>query len=748
MRVSDIYNIADIIDINDRERLFRAIKESNKMNTAISDMTFGMLFASTYLCVLYRKINKEKKIVVYGAGKIANSIMPGLLKLIRVDEIWDMYSKIDHLYGINVKKPSDILKDTVVIVAIDNQEALKSAYEYINNRACKNVYHYSELINEDIGYETIISITPYLSEEAIQVFEALITRFKIIDNEYPPVILSVVPCELDASTEKISKKEIKAKLSDTLQKKLYLDESGEKRLRDCIQYLCSSIDKDKNNLFENIEVFLRKLLYGSVKTRYRFIRMKDDFPYDHVAVIETLVELLNVICKGNNGSALEIIRGIKRLNQNSIYVLAAEVYFCCWNKDYSGALNVARVLLHKGPDDFVANEAFYYAASECKKNDVPVDEPICELNLNDYFCWCGINYAWCGGYDYERDDAAFSPCFRPSCIAAPRGDFFTGNEWIEFRKSLVDGTFKYCQKSQCPNLVGGWLPRKDKIEDKTIIRILEGDISSRPSLDEIHLSYDSHCNLKCPSCRTEFCTNTKEQNEKHDEFYLKYLQPYVNNAKHLCLQGCGEAMLSPHSRMILKSLSDEKYDDLKVELRTNVTSITPQNWESIGYGRKRIRHIAASIDAATKKTFEKLRYPANWEIVLDNLHFIQSLRKEGEIDLFEFHVVIQKENLRELVDIIKLASGLNVDVVTFSRLVNWMGKSEEEYLDINPFWIESEIHSELKTVMKELVELRDKIENGVCEQLPDKRKMYINIHFIADPNDSYDPIRYGRLKIR
>ena len=125
------------------------------------------------------------------------------------------------------------------------------------------------------------------------------------------------------------------------------------------------------------------------------------------------------------------------------------------------------------------------------------------------FCWSGINYAWCGGVDIDGSPV-FGPCFRAvECAARPAGEFWKSREWELFRESLLDGTFRYCQKNQCSNIIGDWLPRKERVPDIKI-----GDLPV-----ELHLSYDSYCNLCCPSCRTAFVHNSDEETRKLDCFY-------------------------------------------------------------------------------------------------------------------------------------------------------------------------------------------------------------------------------------
>ena len=114
--------------------------------------------------------------------------------------------------------------------------------------------------------------------------------------------------------------------------------------------------------------------------------------------------------------------------------------------------------------------------------------------------------------------------------------------------------------------------------------------------------------------------------------------------------------------------------------------------------------------------------------------------------MFEFHVVIQKENIGQLCDIAKMAIRYDADAVTYSRLINWREMPEEEYREVNPFWYDHPLHGKLMQELKSLEELRNETEAGRCGLA--RKKIYINIHFSPDPNSSYDVIRTGKLKIR
>ena len=573
-------------------------------------------------------------------------------------------------------------------------------------------------------------------------------QYVVIESPLFPVLFSAI--NKDLANEKIQVQSGTfgcEDLKSRLERRIKIDNIPENKLDRILDiFLCGKLT-NKFELAYSLEILLRKLLSDGVKTLERPLRMTNDRPYDEFAVTAVINEILCYLFEVPK-KALEVIQTFRMISGDSTSLMGSECYFLVQCGKYEKALETVRNAMEEEPNDLLVNETFYQVARVCKDEGIYVEEPLPEYDLSERFCWSGLNFVWCGGFD-QKGTADFSPCFRPlQCAARPEGEFWSGDDWKEFRKSVTDGSFRYCQKNQCPNIVAGWLPRKSECREEWLKKILDGDFSVIPPIEELHFSYDEHCNLKCPSCRLDFQTNTEEENQRLDEMYKKNLNPYMKRAKHLTLSGCGEAIISPHSKKVLQSFSKEKNPELMVELRTNVTALNYKTWSSLGNGKAVIRHITASIDASTKESFERLRYPAKWERVLENLKFIQSLRNKGEIDLFEFHVVIQKENIDQLCDITKMAIAYDADAVTFSRLINWRGMSREEYQEVNPFWPDHPLHGRLVQELRRLEELRKHIEENECDLTEGRKRIYINIHFSPDPNSSYDVIRMGRLKIR
>lgn len=752
MQMGELFAIAKALGRSEKEIWKNKIFASmNIVDKESLDLPLEVLVLAVHSCFDCHYYIPGLKVIAYGAGKMAQKYIPLISKRIDFCEIWDAYADKEEVAGIYVVRPETHSwnKDIPIVIFIDDRVLRSEVAALYREKGFRNIFYFRDYI-ELLEYTDFFDdMKNHVADAARDCVTQFYRQYEQIASPCLPVLFSVLRKDLREKDITLQCDVLCQKLLESrLGNRLTVERMPEGCLeRFTIDFLSSKL----NNAFElmcHLEIFLQRILSGNVKTIERPMRMANDKPYDGFAISTAVNEILAYLFE-DDVQILYMLRLFRSVSEESIPLMACESYSLIKCGEYSEALETARQAMSREPNNLLANETFFQVAEECKSHGIYVEEPVPEYDLSERFCWSGLNFVWCGGFGHQGGTEDFSPCFRPlQCAARPDGKFWIGDDWKEFRKSVTDGSFRYCQKNQCPNIVAGWLPKKSECKESWLRKILDGDFSVIPPIEELHFSYDSHCNIMCPSCRLEIQTNTRERNEELDALYEKNLKPYMEKAKHLTLSGCGEAMISPHSKKVLQSFSREKNPHLIVELRTNATTINTTSWEMLGTGRQVIRHITVSIDASTKDSFQKLRYPAKWESVLQNLEFVQSLRNAGEIDMFEFHVVIQTENIDQLSDIAKMAIHYDADAVTYSRLINWREMSEEEYFAVNPFWHDHPLHARLMRELKALEKLRNDIEEKRCDLTEGRKKIYINIHFSPDPNESYDVIRTGRLKIR
>ena len=740
MYLNELYQLSKALNSGEKKKwLDKFIRDYNYPLDFSDGFEFEQLIAALYAKKTGWSMGASSEIIGYGAGSIAKEYLPRL-RHVGISRVWDAYTCAEAICGFPIAKPDfcTISPETKVIILIEDRAVQFEITSRFEAAGVKAISTYTDFLLIDEAVRKLPALTDALSCNADEYLDSFIGQYMHIEDDNAAVNYSFIKKDygnIDFSIDSTCVDDI----VNCLAEQLIFCDIDITVVKEAVCDLAASADNILSFAYK-LETMLRVILANGAKTKERPISMQNDTPYDKFAVFTAVFTVIEAI-SATSQAALVISRHLSAISGTSIPLIAVECRFLVQSFQLEAALALARAAMHLEPNSLLANETFYITAVQAKQHGINVQEPLPDYDLSERFCWSGLTFALCSGFDKRENSAEFLPCFRTlQCAATPKGTFWNGDEWREFRKSVIDGSFKYCQKNQCSNIVAGWLPMKKDCDIEAL--------AASPKLEELHLSYDFHCNLKCPSCRREIKTNTAQENMALDELAEKNLGPLIKNAKHICLSGCGEAILSPHSRGLIKAWSSEEYPELNAELRTNVFTLSEKAWSALGKGREVIKHIAASIDAASKDTFERLRCPAKWETVLENLAFIKLLRDTEQLDLFEIHTVIQAGNLDELVDIVNMAIQYNADVITFSRLVNWSEMSEKEYFDINPFWVEHPEHSKLLRVINEIIQIRADILADNYELAIGKRKLMINMHFIPDPDPSYKKIRVGRLKVR
>jgi len=98
-----------------------------------------------------------------------------------------------------------------------------------------------------------------------------------------------------------------------------------------------------------------------------------------------------------------------------------------------------------------------------------------------------------------------------------------------------------------------------------------------------------------------------------------------------------------------------------------------------------INEVIISLDASCSETYEKIRVNGNFEVLLQNIEFLATLRSENKIKRLMLAYVVQQKNYREIIDAIKIGQKYHVDLFIFNLLNDWMSWSNEEY-EKNAIW--------------------------------------------------------------
>ncbi|ATQ68703.1 MULTISPECIES: radical SAM protein [Methylosinus] len=263
----------------------------------------------------------------------------------------------------------------------------------------------------------------------------------------------------------------------------------------------------------------------------------------------------------------------------------------------------------------------------------------------------------------------------PAWLPTPIGDLRSGAEKIWFgrtaralRKSIADGSYRYCSRIKCADIANRNLMRRDSPEAQKIIT--EFDSATPPLPKRLYLSHDRSCNLSCPSCRKENIVADKAEQARLDDMTERVLIPLLRGAERVLVTGSGDPFFSNHFRRLIKRIDGDEFRHLRLDLHTNAQLFDERGWNDLRL-RGRIRQVEISIDAATPETYAIVRRGGSFERLLQNLAFIKGLRDSGEIEILYFSMVVQRLNFREMPDFVRLAQRFSADWASFNMIWNW-----------------------------------------------------------------------------
>ena len=248
----------------------------------------------------------------------------------------------------------------------------------------------------------------------------------------------------------------------------------------------------------------------------------------------------------------------------------------------------------------------------------------------------------------------------------------------EIRRSILDGSFKYCSEKTCGALQSMSLPRKEEVKDRRLREIIDQEkVIMEQGPKEINMSYDRSCNLACPSCRTSMIILKGQALQRAEVIHERVTAAHLKDAKRLIITGSGDPFGSKLFHSFLRQFDPRSAPDLRITLSTNGLLFTPATWSKIC--RDAIDRVDVSVDGASQESYG-LNRGGDYKRLVDNLTFIGELRRSGQLESYELHYVVQQNNFREMKDFVELGLRVGCDKIIFKQLVNWGTYSESVYL--------------------------------------------------------------------
>ncbi len=281
----------------------------------------------------------------------------------------------------------------------------------------------------------------------------------------------------------------------------------------------------------------------------------------------------------------------------------------------------------------------------------------------------------------------------------------------DIRRTILDGSYSYCDYHQCPFYSNDehYLYTQEELENpegienpvrkKHLIKnmpwaqyILDGKTKVDKMPANYNMAYDETCNLACPSCRSDLRLYTQgEEFDNRMAIQEKLLSEVVkdgmNDGGRFNVSGSGEAFISKVFTDFLYNFDGSLLPKMDVNIQSNGVLFTETAWNKMEKIHDNINEVLISLDAAQSDTYKTIRVNGNFDKLIQNLEFLAKRRAEGKINRLMLAYVVQKSNVTEMIDAIKIAKRLNVDFFVFNLLNDWGSWTKEEY-EANAIWKE------------------------------------------------------------
>jgi MoaA/NifB/PqqE/SkfB family radical SAM enzyme len=303
------------------------------------------------------------------------------------------------------------------------------------------------------------------------------------------------------------------------------------------------------------------------------------------------------------------------------------------------------------------------------KNKVDLKNYICSVPFNSLEIHNNVCFVWC-------------PSWLPNKVELseiPLKDIWNSDQIIDIRNSILDGSFKYCNKELCPYLskLVNYGVMSGPINLKSVTKYISNKLKNNTP-DYLVMNFDRTCNYKCPSCRLDLIVEDGKGIKRVEKTIEEIDTYYSADVKTLYITGSGDPFVSVGFRNYLRNFNPQKYPKLQsIHLHTNASMWNKQMWDSMPNIHKYVRTCEISIDAGTKETYEnQTRLGGNWDNLMNNLKFISTLPITVKASF-----VVQDTNYTEMeifYNLMYSIFGKKVDVF-FGKITNWGTFSEGEF---------------------------------------------------------------------
>lgn len=178
--------------------------------------------------------------------------------------------------------------------------------------------------------------------------------------------------------------------------------------------------------------------------------------------------------------------------------------------------------------------------------------------------------------------------------------------------------------------------------------------------DYLQLEPTSRCNMKCGNCTRDSLDSLGDL--KMDDFLHIVKQfPFLAKVK---LQGLGEPLLNDS---VFEMAGYLKEKGITTYMATNATLITERIASCM---IKYIDQIEVSIDSPDRSVFQEIRGRDSFDDALRGLGLLKATGRDKEVAI---NFVVERRNVFQLPEMVKLANRLGIDYINVVILQDWLG---------------------------------------------------------------------------
>ena len=216
------------------------------------------------------------------------------------------------------------------------------------------------------------------------------------------------------------------------------------------------------------------------------------------------------------------------------------------------------------------------------------------------------------------------------------------------QQTITDGTYKFCDTKFCGV----------KFKNFAAADVYFDHDISEPDNFHIEIGIDNSCNLYCPSCRSGLIFNDSADYVNERILWVDQIYQWIIQRPDAVISvnigANGEVFASP---VYLRLFEKEFNSKVWYSIRTNAT-LAKRHIAGLKL-LPNLKTIQISIDAASKEIYEKVRQPAKWETLIDNLDYLVELS-----NIYGFKMqgsfVIQRTNIDDCIPFIKFCKDRNM----------------------------------------------------------------------------------------